>query len=390
MTVNARFLTQVPVRLAPAALVLLVLLLALLSPGSGLAAAGHRPVIIGYVYGSHGPLDAAAIDATRLTHINYAFANVVNGLVVEGSPHDEANLAVLTGLRRQNRQLRVLVSVGGWTWSGGFSDAALTPESRERFVASAMEFVRRHDLDGFDVDWEYPGLPGYGNTHRPEDREHFTALMIGLRQGLDRARRKGGPRLLLTFAAGASPDFREHTETQALARVVDYVNLMTYDFRVQGSGPVSGHHANLYPSPFDDRRRSVDGEVRAFLDAGVPPHKLVVGVPFYGRAWAMATSERHGLYQPGVAPEPGIDASYTRIANELADRNGYARMWDADAQAPYLWNAAERIFVSYEDPKSLALKCEYIRKRGLAGAMFWQLGDDQTGALLKTLADGLH
>jgi chitinase len=382
VTVNRRFIASLPIQLV---------LLVLLSVGTGIAtAARHRPVIIGYIYGSHGPLDPATIDAARLTHINYAFANVVNGVVVEGSPHDAANLAMLTGLRRAHRHLRVLVSVGGWTWSGGFSDAALTTESRTRFVASAIDFVRRHDLDGFDVDWEYPGLPGYGNTHRPEDREHFTALMTGLRHGLDRVRRKGRPRLLLTFAAGASADFREHTETKALARVVDYVNLMTYDFRVEGSGPVSGHHANLYPSPFDDRRKSVDAEVRAFLDAGVPSHELVVGVPFYGRAWAMATSAQNGLYQAGAAPEPRIDASYTRIARELIDRNGYARLWDADARAPYLWNAAERIFVSYEDPESLALKCEYIRKHRLAGAMFWQLGDDQTGALLKTLADRLR
>src|SRR3954447_12124836 len=115
VTANGLFLTRFPVRLAPAAL----LLLAFLPPGTGpVAAAGHRPGIIGYVYGSHGPLDAATIDAARLTHINYAFANVADGLVVEGSPHDEANLAVLTGLRRQHPHLRVLVSVGGWTWSG--------------------------------------------------------------------------------------------------------------------------------------------------------------------------------------------------------------------------------------------------------------------------------
>jgi chitinase len=354
------------------------------------AESAGRRVVIGYVYSSRAVIDAAAIPAARLTHVNYAFANIRDGEVVEGSDLDAANLAVLTGLRRQHPHLRILVSVGGWTWSGGFSDAALTAASRARFVASAVAFVKRHDLDGFDVDWEYPGLPGDGNVHRPEDKQNFTSLMAELRIALDAAVPPGRPRPLLTFAAGAFADFIAHTEMPKVAAVVDYVNLMTYDFRVQGADPIAGHHANLHPSPLDERRRSVDGEVRAFLGAGVPASKLVVGVPFYGRAWSMASAAQKGLYQPGAAPAARIDASYTRIAGELVDRNGYARHWDGDAMAPYLWNATDRIFISYEDPESLALKCRYIRNRDLAGAMFWQLGDDESGSLLKTLDEGLR
>jgi chitinase len=342
-------------------------------------------VVIGYVYSPRAVIDPATFPADRLTHVNYAFANLRDGEVVEGSEHDAANLAVLTGLRHAHPHFRVLVSVGGWTWSKGFSDAALTPERRARFVASAVDFVRRHDLDGFDVDWEYPGLPGDGNVRRPEDRENFTALMTDLRRALDAARPKGRRRLLLTFAAGAFADFLAHVEMRKLVKVVDYVNLMTYDFRVQGAEKVSGHHANLFPNPWDDRRKSADAEVRAFRDAGVPAKKLVLGVPFYGRAWAMSTAERKGLYQIGSAPQPPIEASYTRLSGELVDRNGYVRLWDSDARAPYLWNEASRTFISYEDPESLRLKCAYIREHGLAGAMFWQLGDDATGTLLGVL-----
>jgi chitinase len=263
--------------------------------------------------------------------------------------------------------------------------------SASLFVASAVDFVRRHDLDGFDVDWEYPGLPGYGNPHRPEDRENFTALMRELRSGLDRLPRKQGRKPLLTMAAGASPEFLAHTEMDKVAKVADYINLMTYDFRVQDTKPgVAGHHANLHANPFDDRHRSVDSEVQRFLDAGVPAQRLVVGVPFYGRAWAMASSDRRGLYTSGKAPASRFDASYTRVSRELVNQNGFTRYWDDDAKAPYLWNETERIFISYEDPESLKLKCDYIRTHRLAGAMFWQLGDDQTGELLGVLDQQLR
>src|SRR5262249_59690421 len=115
------------------------------------------------------------------------------------------------------------------TWSGGFSDAALTKETRQKFVASAVDFVRRYDLDGFDVDWEYPGLPGYGNVNRPDDKKNFTSLMAELRAALDAQGAAAGRRYLLTFAAGASSSFLEHTEMDAVQYSVDYVDLMNFD-----------------------------------------------------------------------------------------------------------------------------------------------------------------
>src|SRR5205814_343981 len=108
-------------------------------------------------------------------------------------------------------------------WSGGFSDVAATPESRARFVASAVDFVRRHDLDGFDVDWEYPGMPGYGNPNRPQDRENFTALMTELRAALDTEGAKAKRSYQLTFAAGANvPEYLQHTEMGKVGAIVDF------------------------------------------------------------------------------------------------------------------------------------------------------------------------
>ena len=361
---------------------------------AGTPASPPRPAVIGYLFPQDAVIDPATLAADKLTHVNYAFANVRDGRVVEGFAHDADNFRILGEVRRAHPHLRILVSVGGWTWSGGFSDAALTPESRRVFVTSAVAFVRRHDLDGFDVDWEYPGQRGNGNVHRPEDRESFTALMADLRAALDADGTQRGRRLLLTFAAGASSSFIEHTQMDKVQAAVDFVNLMTYDFRVAQVEKVAGHHANLFPQPLDDKQRSGDRSVREFLAAGVPAGKLVLGVPFYGRGWTNITMEATpapatGLYRPGQ-PLTGRSLAYGRLAAELVDREGYVRLWDAQAQQPYLWNAATRSLICYDDPQSLAVKARYIREHGLGGAMFWQYGDDSSGALLDALDRGLR
>jgi chitinase len=353
------------------------------------------PVIIGYVFPQSTVIDPAQIAAGKLTHINYAFANIRDGRVVEGFARDAENFQVLAGLRRTHPHLRILVSVGGWTWSGGFSDAALTPESRRTFVQSAIDFVRRHDLDGFDVDWEYPGLRGNNNPHRPEDKENFTALMAELRAALDAdgaARRRP---LLLTFAAGAFPAFLEHIEMAKVQASVDFVNLMTYDFRT-GGDKVAGHHANLFDHPADEKQRSGDRAVRDFIAAGAPPRKVVLGVPFYGRGWTNIEptadgdpNTRRGLYRPGTALT-GQNLRYGRLSSEVVGQNGYVRIWDPQAQQPWLWNPETRTFIAYDDPESLRVKTRYVRERGLGGVMFWEYGNDPTGALLEALYSGLR
>ncbi len=350
--------------------------------------ASVKPVIIAYVFPRNEVIVPSEIAADKLTHINYAFADVKDGRIVEGSAHDAENLTLLAGLRRQHPHLRILISVGGWTWSNNFSDAALTAESRRRFTDSAIAFVRRHDIDGVDIDWEYPGLRGNNNVHRPEDRANFTAMMTELRRALDAEGRARHRQYVLTFAAGAFPDFIASTEMDKVQAVVDFVNLMTYDFRT--SDPIAGHHANLYLHPADTKQRSVDSAVREFIAAGVPPAKIVVGVPFYGRAWAGIEGDGTGPYQPGSRPVERIETNYGPLSTTLVDRGGFVRMWDSQAQAPYLWNKDTRTFISYDDPESLRLKCAYIRDKGLAGAMFWEYYADKTGVLLDTLFTSLR
>jgi chitinase len=345
------------------------------------------PVLIGYVHGNRVVLDGAKVPAEQLTHINYAFANIAAGEIVEGSPEDAVNLKMLNGLKRRNPALKILVSVGGWSWSGGFSDAVLDEPARERFANSAIALLQRHQLDGIDLDWEYPGQIGAGNTFRPEDKQNFTLALRRIREKLD-SLGQGQTHYLLTIATGANQLYLDHTEMEKAQAYLDFINIMTYDFH-GGWQPRTGHHANLHFSIHDDNPQpiAVAEAVGQHIAAGIPVQKLVVGVPFYGRWWAGAKPVNHGLYQPADGPTGAFP--YHFLVDSLIDKNGYQRHWDSIAQAPFLWNEASRTFVTYEDTISFGHKVHYIREKSLAGLMFWEYKQDD-GSLVDFLYRSLN
>ena len=352
------------------------------------ASAAPPKAIVAYVFARDTVLQPGQIDAKRLTRVNYAFANIENGGMVAGYSHDAENFAYLASLKKDNPSLTVLVSVGGWLWSTNFSDMALTAESRGAFIQSVMEFLATHKLDGLDIDWEYPGLPGAGHPYRNEDKENFTLLLKELRARFTQDTAKTHKRLYLTIAAGANPEFLEHTEMDKVAQYVDTVNLMCYDYYEESSDTITGNHAPLFTDPADPKKVSAADSVAAFEKAGVPAGKLVLGVPFYGREWGQVADVNHGLFQPGKAV-PHAYATYAAITQNMLNQ-GYTRYWDAKASVPYLYSAQQQIFVSYEDPESLAAKCRFVREKGLGGVMFWEYSNDPSGALLKAVKDGLQ
>ncbi len=347
-----------------------------------------EPVVAAYVFPKNGVVDPALIDVQRLTRINYAFALIGDGRIVPSTPSDLANIAALTALRKQKPSLQIVISVGGWLGGGGFSDMVLTPESRAVFEDSAMDFLERYGLDGIDIDWEYPGQAGPGNRFRPEDKQNFTALLEELRARFDARSRITHQHLYLSIAAGSDSDFLAHTEMGRVARALDNVNLMTYDMYEPGGNNPTGNHAPLFADPADPHHASDDASVQAFVAAGVPAEKIVLGVPFYGHVWVDVPDVNHGLFQPGKPPSNGF-GSYDNIRTQLLG-HGYTRYWDEASKVPYLYNADLKTFVSYEDPESLALKCDYVRAHKLAGIMFWSYYDDTSGALLGAIDTGLH
>jgi chitinase len=368
---------------------LLAVALAFLAIGVGARAATvPAQAVVAYVFARDAVLQAGQIKAQQLTRINYAFANIENGRIVTGYGHDAENFAYLESLKKENPSLTVLVSVGGWLWSTNFSDMVLTAQSRATFIDSVMQFLTTYKLDGLDIDWEYPGLVGAGHPFRDEDKQNFTLLLKELRARFTSEKAKTHKRLYLTFAAGASDEFLEHTEMAKAQQYVDTVNLMCYDYYEESSDPVTGNHAPLFTDPADPKKVSAAASVEAFEKAGVPAEKIVLGMPFYGRMWGQVANVSHGLFQPGK-PVPHAYAPYSVIAETMLN-HGYLRYWDEKASVPYLYNAELQTFVSYEDPASIAAKCHYVLKQRLGGVMFWEYSNDPSATLLQAIHDSLH
>jgi chitinase len=351
-------------------------------------------MVVGYVAGFRS-YDISKIDAMKLTHINYAFANIIDGEVMFGSERidntarNSDDIKKLVALKEINPDLKVLVSVGGWGWSGNFSDAALTDSSRTRFAASAARFIKENDLDGIDLDWEYPNQVGAGNTFRAEDVHNFTLMLAYVRRHIDSLAAEQGRSepYLLTIATGGDSVYVANTELGELEQYLDFINIMTYDFH-HGASYQTGHHSNLYLSSFDSR----DGDatvksVRLHLSAGVSPDKLNIGVPFYGRRWNGVEPVNNGLYREAVTTGAGIP--YSEVLAALAD-SSFVRMYDTAAASPWLWNAGDSVFISYDDEVSLAAKMEYVKSQGLGGVMFWEYTEDIDGMLLNAIVSGLQ
>ena len=361
-------------RLAWAVFLLVTFLFVTACASSTPAPSAVEPRIIAYV---RGRTDIARISAEKLTHINYAFAKVSPEGEVVIDAAAPAHFAQLVAFKERNRDLKILISVGGWG-ADHFSDAALTSESREKFARSAVALIERHGLDGVDLDWEYPGQPGPGIKFRADDKQNFTLLLETMRRHL-------GARLL-TIASSAGRYF-EHTEMETLHRHLDFVNVMTYDFAGSWTN-VTGHHTPLFRSASaPDRPASVDF-IEQHLRAGIPAGKIVLGVAFYGRSWKGVTDANDGLYQSYEAYDS--DVPYSKIRSQYLTSPLFQRFWDESARAPYLFDRAGRRFVTYDDPQSLAEKARFVKSRGLGGIMYWEHSHDPEEILLDAVVKGLE
>lgn len=349
-------------------------------------AAASAPRLVGYV----GPdADPARIEAQRLSAAIFAFAEIRDGRVELDARHEQAFARLRDSLRQRNPEIKLLISVGGWG-ADGFSDVALTGASRRQFARSAAALLLKQHADGLDVDWEYPGHHESGIKSRNADRGDFTALLSTLRSAFDRAsaQHPGAPRHLLLTAALADSEYVDHVQLAAVARQLDWINLMTYDFN-NSLTPTTGNHAGLFRSAasHDTHDRNTDRAVHQLLDAGVPAGKIVIGAAFYARAFGDVIDRDHGLYQP--YGKYLTTYNWPRLVSGYINRNGYKRYWDAQARAPYLWNARTRTFISYEDPQSLRAKARYIESHHLGGVMYWEQSLDPGNQLFDALADAL-
>ena len=292
-------------------------------------------------------------DPQYMTHINYAFGHVnesFNGVKID----NEERLRQIVDLRKQKPELKVLLSIGGWG-SGRFSEMAANDEYRRAFAADCDRVVKEFALDGIDIDWEYPTSSMANISSSPDDTENFTLLMQDIRAAI-------GNEKELTLATVASA---RYIDFKAILPSVDFVDIMAYDM---ASAPK--HHSALYPSGHSGDITS-DGAVTAHLKAGVPPSKLVMGMPFYGRG-----GDGYPSFQ-----------DYNKVGNTDTQ---YTEKWDEVAQVPYLADKNDTLVFGFENPRSLAIKCQYILDKDLLGGMYWDYsGDNEQGDLRRTVAENL-
>lgn len=328
------------------------------------------------------------IPAAKLTHINYAFAKIGSDLKIAlGDPTvDPGNLAALVKLKNVNPNLKILISVGGWSYSGKFSDAVLTDASRTAFADSVVEFIKKYKLDGVDIDWEYPVSGGMAsNVRRPEDKQNFTLLLAKLREKLNQQVKLDGRHYWLTVAGSAGSYYAKNTELSKIHQYLDYAVVMTYDI-IGTWDAYTGFNAPLYPAdgPTSLYRWSVSSAIDMYISAGFPAAKLVMGIPFYGHVFRGVNSANNGLYQTFTS---GTTASYDSIVSLYASNPAYS-VYNSDAVAPWLFNGDT--FVSYDNEDSISKKAEYVKLRKLAGVGIWELSQNKNGTLLNVLYRILH
>ena len=352
-----------------------------------------------YAFGKPAPTGCAVSDPQADYEKPYDAAGSVDGKADRTDPRTvRGNFGQLLKLKAAYPRLKVLISLGGWTLSSHFSEAASSAASRQAFVASCIGLFIKGELgngmsiaglfDGIDVDWEYPGACGNTCAFSPADPRNFTLLLAEFRRQLDGLDK----RYLLTVAAPAGHEDYSLLELNAIHPYLNYINLMAYDLHGTWEN-IANHSAALYANPAEPAgtaNRNIDRAVTDYLAAGVPASKLVLGVPFYGHGWKGVPNVGNGLYQPADGPAKASGESGTEAFRALKNL-GYPAFRDPVAQAFWVYSPSAGVFWSYDDPAALLNKTNYIKRKGLAGAMSWELSnDDSTATLLTTLADGLQ
>ncbi|MGP1432682.1 MAG: glycoside hydrolase family 18 protein [Catonella sp.] len=336
-----------------------------------------RKKLIGYV--STKDLSFLSVsDIRALDVINLAFGHISNGCVIYAP---DCLLEEYVRIRKENPECKIILSIGGWS-AGGFSEAASSKDGREKFASSAVEIVKQYELDGIDIDWEYPCIATAGIAASPDDRENFTKLIKTARETLTSMCNSDK---MLTIAAGAGEYYINSTKMGEVAKYLDYVQLMTYDLR-GGYHICTGHHTNLLNDKKDISQTSAENAVKCFENAGVPREKLILGAAYYSRMWTGVPDRENGLHQMAESTG-GYGPSYGQLVGEYINKNGYKRFFDEEARAPWLFNGDT--FISYDDEESCREKAEYVVCNGLGGIMFWEYRLDETRSLTGVLRKAL-
>ena len=326
---------------------------------------GQKPMIIAYLteYTS-----ASSLDASCVTHINYAHGRFANPKTGDGGIVIAAPdlLKKVVALKQQKPTLKVLLMIGGWgEHADGFSMMARDAAKRTAFCKSVKDHIDNYGLDGVDIDWEYPNGGPSTNGKSADDPKNFNLVLKELRETI-------GDTKIISYASSSSA---KYAEWKGAMKYLDYVNVMTYDM---GKPPY--HNSTLFHSKLT-RDISCEESIELHRKAGVPLSRQNLGVPFYGH---------------GTSPYDA-DVKYVTIASIFAAKEGSAyygkniRKWDDVAKVPYLVDGDGNMLLGYDDAESVGYKGKYVKDKNLCGAMFWEFRhDDAQGTLRKALCKAIY
>lgn len=332
-------------------------------------------------------VNPSTIPFHKLTIINYAFFipqedGTLVGMVPEADEHllkdtiDSLSGQVLPNsslISRAHQQgVKVMLSIGGWTDSDNFPQIAADPQKRANFAHDCIRHIKTYGFNGIDVDWEYPGYIPHNGT--VQDKQNYNLLLQTIRDSLTALQKETNQTYLLSAALPASTTHSVNIEMPRVSEILDFLNIMTYDF----FGPweeISNHNAPLYAPAHGDSTHNFDFAFNLYTNVyKVPAGKINLGVPFYGHSYANCTA-LHSTYQGNernIFTDLG-GATYVNIMNHF---NLFSRHWDARAQVPYLVSDSLKLFVSYDDPRSIGLKADYVIKNQARGLIIWEITDD--------------
>ncbi|KAF0292013.1 putative chitinase 2 [Amphibalanus amphitrite] len=283
-----------------------------------------------------------------------------------------------TNLKKLNPNFKAILAIGGWNeGSEKYSSMAADASKRATFIQSCVQFLKTYNFDGLDMDWEYPAERG----GQPIDKTDYALLIKELKTAFE------PEGLLLSAAVGpGKTTIDESYDLDIMAQYLDIFNVMAYDYH-GAFDPFTGHVAPLYLSPQDlepgheaYQYFSVNFTVNYYIEGGVPPHKIAMGIPLYGRGFTLADRNQHGLYAPMSGGMPACP--YTRTAgvcgfNEICvylDEGGWTSVRDPDQKAIYSYK--DLLWVGYDDLESINLKTQYIKDMDLGGSMVWSVETD--------------
>ncbi len=338
------------------------------------------------------------IDFNKFTIVNFAFlAPHPDGkisLYPDGSTDD---LAILKGEKiwwpegykagtslsenAHKRGTKVLASIGGWSLSNDFPSIASAATSRDKFALECVRIIDEYNFDGIDIDWEYPGFADHNGS--AADKENFTLLLKAIRKALQTHTTLTQKPYLLTACFSADPLKVQNIDIPAVANLLDFLNIMTYDFFGAWETTVN-HNSPLYATVKGNKDFCLDAAFKLYLAKGAPAAKINLGVAFYGRTFQKAT-EMYGTHNStssygdistwpastyeGIPPYHDILSKWNSI--------GAVRYWDDVAKVP--WIKYNNGVISYDDEESIGLKAEYVQKNNGAGVIIWEMtGDYQT------------